>query len=144
AYMNDDGPKTLILKHFEPKLNDAENQNFTPVFLAHARLYCFAHLHLIEPLKALTLKKLHKKLIDFELYSKRIGDIVELARYAYSNPDLPDRNNDGIINELRKLVVEYIMCEIDIIGRHNKFINYMEEGGEFVGDFWRVMRDYVG
>ncbi|KAJ5052612.1 hypothetical protein J3E72DRAFT_365024 [Bipolaris maydis] len=110
---------------------------------AHARLYCFAHLRLIMPLKALTLHKMHKTLMNFKLYTKRVGDIIELARYAYSNPDLPDRSDDGTIDELRKLVVEYIVCEIDIIGKCDEFVKYMEEGGEFVGDFWRMVKDYV-
>ena len=119
------------------------DQNFTPVLLAHARLYCFAHLRLIAPLKALTLDKLHKTLLNFKLYAKRVGDIIELARYAYSNPDLPDRSGDGTLDDLRKLVVEYIVCEIDTIGKYDEFVKYMEEGGEFVGDFWRMARDYM-
>jgi hypothetical protein len=142
-YLNDRSPKALILQHFEPKPNSAVHQNFTPVLLAHARLYCFAHLRLIAPLKALTLDKLHKTLMGFKLYTKRIADIVELARYAYSNPDLPDRSDDGTLDDLRKLVVEYIVCEVDTIGKCDEFVKYMEEGGEFVGDFWRVVRDYM-
>lgn len=142
-YLIDSGPKALILQHFEPKPNSAVDQNFTPVLLAHARLYCFARLRLIAPLKALTLDKLHKTLLNFKLYAKRVGDIIELARYAYSNPDLPDRSDDGTLDELRKLVVEYIVCEIDTIGKYDEFVKYMEEGGEFVGGFWRMARDYM-
>jgi hypothetical protein len=142
-YLNDGGPKALILQHFEPTSNNAVTQNFTPVFLAHARLYCFAHLRLIAPLRALTLDKLHKTLMDFKLYTKRVGDIIDLVRYAYSNPDLPDRTDHGTLDDLRKLVVEYVVCEIDTIGRCDEFINYIEEGGEFVGDFWRMARDYM-
>ncbi|PVH90097.1 hypothetical protein DM02DRAFT_685668 [Periconia macrospinosa] len=142
-YLSKNGPKALILQHFEPKPNNAVNQNFTPVFLAHARLSCSAHLHLIAPLKALTLEKLHKTLMGFRLYTKRIGDLVELARYAYANPDLSDRSSDDTIDELRKLIVEYIVCETDIIGRRNEFVNYMEEGGKFVGDFWTITTDYM-
>jgi hypothetical protein len=142
-YLIDSGPKALILQQFEPKPNSAVDQNFTPVLLAHARLYCFARLRLIAPLKALTLDKLHKTLLNFKLYAKRVGDIIELARYAYSNSDLPDRSDDGTLDDLRKLVVEYIVCEIDTIGKYDEFVKYMEEGGEFVGDFWRIARDYM-
>ncbi|KAF2677851.1 hypothetical protein K458DRAFT_377600 [Lentithecium fluviatile CBS 122367] len=142
-YLNDGGPKALVLQRFEPKTNSAANQNFTPVFLAHARLYCFAHLRLIAPLQALTLDKLHQTLMGFKLYSHRVGDIIELARYAYSNPHLPDRKDNGTLDDLRKLVVEYILCEIDTIGESDEFVKYMEEGGEFVGDFWRMAKDYM-
>jgi hypothetical protein len=143
TYLADGGPKAQILQHFQPKYNTAVDQNFTPVLLAHARLYCFAHLRLIEPLTALTLDKLHKTLMNFKLFTKRVGDIIELAKFAYSNPDLPDRRDDGTINDLRKLVVEYIVCEIDTIGNCDEFVKYMQEGGEFVGDFWRMARDYM-
>ena len=142
-YSSDSCPKALILQQFEPKPNNAVYQNYTPVFLAHARLYCFAHVRLIAPLKALILDKLHKTVLNFKLYAERVGDIIELARYAYSNPDLPDRSNDGTLDELRKLVVDYIVCEIDTIGKHEEFVKYLEEGGEFVGDFWKLTREYI-
>jgi hypothetical protein len=142
-YLSDSSPKASILQHFEPKPNSAANQNFRPVLLAHARLYCFAHVRLIAPLEALTLDKLHKTLLNFKLYAERVGDIIELARYAYSHPDLPDRSDDGTPNDLRKMVVDYIVCEIDTIGKHDEFVHYLEEGGEFVGDFWRLARDHM-
>lgn len=142
-YLQDGDPKSQILQRFEPKPNSTIYQNFTPVLLAHARLYCFAHVRIITPLKALTLHKLHKTLLSFKLYAERVGDIIELARYAYSNPDLPDRSEDNTLDALRKLVLEYIVCEIDTIGKSDEFIKYMEEGGEFVGDFWRVAKEYM-
>ncbi|KAF3004328.1 hypothetical protein E8E13_009412 [Curvularia kusanoi] len=142
-YLDNDNPKAQILQRFEPKPNTAVTQNFTPVLLAHARLYCFAHLRLIEPLKAVTLDKLHKTLMSFGLYTERVGDVIKLARFAYSNAELPDRKDDGSIDDLRKLIVEYIVCEIDTIGKCDDFVKYMEDGGEFVGDFWRLARDHV-
>lgn len=142
-YLDGGGLKAQILQQFEPKPNTAVDQNFTPVLLAHARLYCFAHLRLIEPLRALTLHKLHMTLMNFKLFTARVGDIIELARFAYSNADLPDRRDDGTVDDLRKLVVEYVVCEIDTIGKCDEFVRYMEDGGEFVGDFWRIARDYV-
>lgn len=142
-YLSNGDPRALILQHFEPKPNSAVEQNFTPVLLAHARLYCFAHLRLIEPLKALTLHKLHKTLMGFMLYEERVGDIIKLARYAYSNPNLPDRSENGTLDDLRKLVVDYIVREIDTIGESDEFVKYIEEGGEFVGDFWRIARDCI-
>jgi hypothetical protein len=138
-----DGPKALILQHFEPKPNSTKNQNFTPVLLAHARLHCFAHVRLITPLKALTLDKLYKTLLNFNLYAERVGDIIRLARYVYSNPDLPDRGDEAALDDLRKLVVDYIVCEIDTIGKYGEFTKYVEEGSEFVGDLWRLAKNYI-
>jgi hypothetical protein len=142
-YLTNGGPKAMILQYFEPIPNSTMGQNFTPVLLAHARLYCFVHVRLIAPLKALTLDKLHKTLLKFTLYAERVGDIIELARFAYSSPDLPDRGNDGTLDDLRKLVVDYVVCKIDTIGKHDEFTKYMEEGGEFVGDLWRLAKHYI-
>jgi hypothetical protein len=143
TYLDDGSPKSQILQQFEPKPNTAVDQNFAPVLLAHAQLYCFAHLRLIEPLRALTPDKLHTTLMKFKLFTRRVRDIIKLARFAYSNLDLPDRKDDGTIGDLRKLVVEYIVCEIDTIRKCDEYVKYMEEGGEFVGDFRRMVRDYM-
>ncbi|PVI04180.1 hypothetical protein DM02DRAFT_651784 [Periconia macrospinosa] len=138
-YLEDGGPKALIFQRFELVSNYSSCQNFTPVFLAHARLYCFAQVHLIAPLKELILRKLHKTLMGFKLYTNRVGDIIKLARCVYSNPDLPESCED----DLKKMVLEYIVCEIDSIGKCEDFVKFLGEGGEFVGDFWRMARNYM-
>jgi hypothetical protein len=132
---------SVDLEGFQPKSNSAADQNFTPVFLAHARLYTFAEMRLIYPLRSLTLHKLHKTLVGFQLYTERVGDIVELARYAYDHG--PDRSKSGRMNDLRQLVVEYMACEVDTIGKHKDFKILLEEGGEFVTDFWGIVSKYL-
>lgn len=130
-----------VLEQCRPKANSAPDQDFTPVFLGHARLYTFAEMRLVEPLKSLALYKLHATLLDFCLYERRVGDVVELARYAYDTG--PDRSETGKLNELRQLVVEYMACEMDTIGKHPAFQVLLEEGGEFVTDFWRIMSKWL-
>lgn len=137
AYLTYCEPKTAMLDRFLPTENSTPEQNFTPVFLAHARLYTFACMRLIDPLKRLALHKLHQTLLKFKLYDRRVGDVVELARYAYDNGE--DRKPDGTIEDLRKLVVEYIACEVSTIGKHEAFAPLLQEGGEFVVDFWRII-----
>jgi hypothetical protein len=132
---------SVDLEGFQPKSNSAADQNFTPVFLAHARLYTFAEMRLIYPLRSLTLHKLHKTLVGFQLYTERVGDVVELARYAYDHG--PDRSKSGRLNDLRQLVVEYMACEVDTIGKHKDFKTLLEEGGEFVTDFWGIVSKYL-
>ncbi|KAF1999697.1 hypothetical protein P154DRAFT_436377, partial [Amniculicola lignicola CBS 123094] len=134
-YLNNSNPKALILQHFEPKPNTAINQNFTLVLLAYTQLYYFIYLCLIVLLKVLTLNKLYKILIGFHLYITRVGDIIKLMRYMYLNPDLLDRSNNRTLNNLRILVVKYILYEIDIIRKCDEFVKYIEEGGKFVRDF---------
>jgi hypothetical protein len=138
-----DDPIEKILAQYTPYANDTVNQDFTPVFLAYARLYTFAHFRSIEPLKALTLRKLHSTLQGFKPYRARVGDVVKLAEYAYTADDLPSRGENGTIDPLRELVVEYIACEIEAIGDCSEFKELLEEGGEFVGDFWETTRKYL-
>lgn len=111
------------------------------MFLAHARLYIFAEMRLVYPLKTLALQKLHKSLMSFQLYNQRVGDVVKLARCAYEHGT--DRSKGGAINELRQLVVEYMACEVDIIGKHKDFKLLLEDGGEFVTDFWGIVSKYL-
>jgi hypothetical protein len=134
---NTPAPSAHLLAGFEPVSNSAPNQDFTPIFLAHARLYTFADKSLIHPLKELALYKLHKTLMEFRLYNQRVGDIVQLADYAYVHG--ANRSEYGKVDELRSLVVEYMACKVDIVGKHELFMALMEDGGEFVTDFWRIV-----
>ncbi|KAF2270883.1 hypothetical protein CC78DRAFT_573242 [Lojkania enalia] len=138
-YLVDGDPKEAILARFVPQGNTSANQNFTGVFLAHARLYSFANMYLVEPLKALALHKLQKTLNEFNIFNRRVGDIIELIRYTYSSDHTPDRKEDGTIDPLRKLVVEYTVYEIDKIGKSREFVELVEEGGELFGDFWGIV-----
>jgi hypothetical protein len=136
-YLTPQEPKTTMLDRFLPTENSAPEQDFTAVFLAHARLYTFACMRLIDPLKRLALHKLHQTLLKFSNYDRRVGDVVELARYAYDHGE--DRKADGTIEDLRKLVVEYIALEVSNIGGHESFATLLQEGGEFVVDYWRII-----
>lgn len=121
----------------EPVLNEASTENFTSVFLAHARLYTLADMRMVNPLKDLALHKLHKTLVGFELFPERLGDVVELARYAYEHGE--DRSENGRIDALRDMVVNYIALEMKTLGKHADFRNLMDGGGEFAGDFWDIV-----
>jgi hypothetical protein len=134
-------PNADMLKEFEPKSNSSADQDFTPVFLAHARLYTFADMRLIYPLRSLALDKLHKTLTGFQLYNQRVGDIVKLARYAYDHGS--DRSTEGTVNSLRQLVVEYMACEVETVGKHEDFKAFLEEGGEFATDLWEIVFKYL-
>jgi hypothetical protein len=63
-------------------------REFHFVFLGHARLY--ADRYSTQPLGTLTLSTLHQTLLYFTFFGERIGDIITLARYAYSNSNTPD------------------------------------------------------
>lgn len=127
---------SLLRLEFHPILNTSPTQNFAFVFLAHARVYTFAEMRMVHPLKELALHKLHKTLVGFKLYPERLVDVLELARYAYEHGE--DRSEDGRIDALRDMMVNYIACEMKVLGKHAGFRNLMDGGGEFAGDFWDI------
>jgi hypothetical protein len=132
-----DQPFRELVKDFEPRPNGSAEQDFTKVFLAHAQLYTFADMRLVRPLKQLALHKLHTTLANFSLYQERLGDVLELARYAYEHGE--DRSEEGRVDELRRLVVEFIACEPKAFGKHKEFKRLMDEEGEFAGDLWDIV-----
>jgi hypothetical protein len=122
--------------------------------LAHARLYCFAGIRLIEPLQDLALDKLSMALCtSAKLLSSRsncpyfMEGYLALARYVYSDAsNLPERTSFANIDELRDRVVDNILNNIEEIDETDEFKALMKEGGEFVWDFWvavKVAHDIV-
>jgi hypothetical protein len=122
--------------------------NISIELLAHARLYCFAGIRLIEPLQDLALGKVW---IALRKSDELIGSIsncasymegyLALARYVYSDAsNLPERTSFGNIDELRDRVVKNILKNIEEIDETDEFKALMKEGGEFVWDFWVAVK----
>ncbi|KAF1366084.1 hypothetical protein EJ07DRAFT_81873, partial [Lizonia empirigonia] len=109
-------------------------RNFTPIFLAHARLYTFADMRMVQPLKIQVLGKLLSVLERFEPFPERIGDVLELAKHAYEHGE--DVSEDGRMDALRELVMNYIVCEKGVVKEHAEFRVMMRESGEFARGFW--------
>ncbi|CAJ2513194.1 Uu.00g013130.m01.CDS01 [Anthostomella pinea] len=59
------------------------DMDYTEVFLSPARLYVLSDHYDIETLMMLSLQKLHRALVDFNLTEERTGDFATLAEYAY-------------------------------------------------------------
>ncbi|KAL1656789.1 hypothetical protein SLS61_000585 [Didymella pomorum] len=91
----------------------------------------------IEDIDPETFTRFLETLVSFKLHPERLGDVVELARYAYENGE--DRSDDGRIDPLRELVVNYVAREMKVLGKHAEFRNLMDGGGEFAGDFWDIV-----
>lgn len=121
-----------------PRANARPFQNFTPVFLGHARLYVFAEKYDIPALQTLALYKLHRTLCIFTLYAARYGDIVELARYVYANtPSRP------VMDPLREMLVQYIAYEATSVARCAQCRELVEENGSFASDLLRMVLERV-
>jgi hypothetical protein len=117
--------------------NTGPSQDFTPVFLGHAELYVLADIYGIEPLRQLILYKLRQTMGAFTIYEENVASIIEFVRFVYQNT--PSRN--GEIDSLRKLTTHYVASVLGQIGDREDFGELLVEGGEFVMDLWRTIRN---
>jgi hypothetical protein len=121
--------------------NEFPEEDYTPVFLGHARLYVFAEKWGIDALKNLTLYKLHKTLTAFKIYKARRGDIAELVKFAYSNDNTPDLE-DGV-DELRALIVHYVTCKLESLIESPYILAFLEQPGLFSRDLVQKMMERI-
>ena len=117
--------------------NQAANEDYTEVFLSHARVYVFAEEYDIQTLKALALDELHGTLQNFSLYPERTGDIIALLRYVYANTGEPV---DGV-EDMRTVLQQYVGFEMDDLMKDKGFEDLMmEDGGALLGDFLKMVK----
>jgi len=121
-------PYTYVRKNFE------KCEDYTDVFLCHARVYVFAEKYDIAELRKLALCKLKQILQDFHVYDERIEDIVSLIRYSYNNDNTRDNEPGEDIDTLRRLVIHYVVCLYETIAKDDGFLVLVEEGGPFARD----------
>ena len=115
---------------FQPRTNREACEDYTEVFLCHARLYVFADTYNVGPLKDLALHKLQRTLAQFTLYDERLEDIVKLLRYSYSNTS--DRSES--VDDLRLLVVHYSACVVEDLLQSEEFRLLLEKVGSLSRD----------
>ena len=132
-------PKDFISRKEGAHVNSEHCEDYTEVFLCHARLYVFAEKYDIQPLRKLSKHNMHRLLSNFCLYTERVGDIVALLRYVYENT--PHRAH--MRDELRDLVMQYIVCQYDKMAPSEEFLDLMEEGGACVRDCLSMLSGIV-
>ena len=121
----------------QPRPNSSNPEDYSEVFLGHARLYVFAEKYDVSLLKILAMEELHATLAVYTLYQERTGDIVALLRYVYANTA---DSKDGV-EDLRTLLTQYMEAEIDILIKGEELQELMiEDGGPLLGELMKVMR----
>ncbi|KAL9621053.1 MAG: hypothetical protein Q9160_004438 [Pyrenula sp. 1 TL-2023] len=88
--------------------------DYTKVFLAHARLCQFADERLIDPLAELTARKLRAVLATAEIYPQQLNAVVSLLEYVYAK--------DGRTSKvMRDMVANYAACILEYFKDHEGF-----------------------
>lgn len=127
---NETKTSTVSKPLFNPRKNRESCEDYTEVFLCHARLYAFAEKYDIAPLRKLSVKRLHQTLSVFTLYKERVGDILTLMRYTYANTVRRSRPDDP----LRSLLIHYATCVVEDLIPSSDFKALLEEPGELASD----------
>lgn len=113
-----------------PLPNRHHDEDYTEVFLCHARLYVFADKYDVQPLRVLALEELQATLAIFTLYLQRTTDIITLLRYVYAH------YNEVEEEEMRMMLMHYIGYEMDTLMKDEDFRCLMiEDGGALLADF---------
>lgn len=108
-------------RSYETPQNSSPGDDYAQVFLSHALLYTFADCYGISPLMELSIHKLHKTLVKFQLFEERIGDVVKLLRYCHEQ-DVPEA--------LRSLVAQYAACQVESLWQSDAFQKLVAGSGE--------------
>jgi len=119
-----------------PRPNQDRHEDYTNIFLSHARLHVFADKYDIQSLKVLALEELQTTLAIFTLHRERTSDIIELLRYIYGNTgeSVPGAQ------DLRTLMTHYVGFEMDILIKDQSFKDLMfDDGGALLGDFMSMV-----
>lgn len=118
-----------------PRLNREAYEDYTEVFLSHARVHVFADMYDIQPLRTLAFENLHAMLGCFTLYHQRTGDIIALLRYVITNTK---SETDSDAHHLRTLLGEYIAYEMSALMEDEKFNELLvEDGGPLLAHFFK-------
>lgn len=115
--------------------NTEPYEDYTEVFLSHARVHVFADMYDIQPLREQAFENLHSTLGCFNLYRQRTGDIVALLNYVISHTN-NEIGNDA--NHLRNLLGEYMAYEMSALMKDENFIKLLvADGGALLADFFK-------
>lgn len=108
---------------FSARKNTEGCEDYTRVFLCHAKLYVLGDKYEIPPLKQLSLHRLHATLKDFTLYPSRMNDIATLTKYIFENT-VPDE-------KIRQMVTLYYACIVEDAWKHDGLKSLIDEIPDF-------------
>jgi hypothetical protein len=110
--------------------NAGPTEDYSEVFLCHARAYVFAEKYQVTGLKKLVCYKLHQTLHKFTIYAPRVGDIIGLIQYSYRNTPELEHSEEP----LRNLLAHYAASNFKQLVQTAEFQELLAEGGAFAKD----------
>lgn len=108
---------------FSARKNTEGCEDYTKVFLCHAKLYVMADTYDIPALKQLSLHRLHATLKEFTLYPSRFNDIATLAKYVFDNTVSKDK--------IRDMITLYYACIVEDARKQDGLKSLVEDIPDF-------------
>lgn len=134
---------SVVSPKFRPREHLAECEVDSGPFLCHARVYVFADTYDIPDLRSLALDKLHHALCSFEIITDQMEKVIDLARFSYCNENTRDNEAGRDLDNLRRMVVHFVVCVFGTIVKDDKFLGMMEEGGCFASDLIGLLGERI-
>ena len=132
----DTSVRNKVRKIGQPRPNQSENEDYSEVFLSHARVWVFAKMYQIPLLERLAIEELHAVLAVFNLHSQRCSDVVALLRYLYTENPASCSEEDGKWS----LIQHYMAAEMEILNQNKEFQGLiLEIGGPLLHDVMTVV-----
>lgn len=107
----------------ELSVNNEASEDYTDVFLCHAKLYVLGDLYDIPALRQLSFHRLYATLKDFILYSDRMNDVATLARYLFENTRAEDK--------IRDMITLYYACIIEDVYNYGSVKSLIDDLPDF-------------
>ncbi|KAL1611803.1 hypothetical protein SLS60_000023 [Paraconiothyrium brasiliense] len=122
-----------------PSDNGTWRENFALVLLGHARLYAFAEQYLAPALKNKAFEGIRDTLLGHTLFVSGLEAVIRLARFAYDNDYIPDREGK-IVDPMRQVVMEYVLAHLKHFQDHTGHRQLLESQNEYASD----LLDHIG
>ena len=116
------------------------NDDYSNVFLCHARIYVFADYHGIDDLQTLSLLNLRRALTRFVLHADGCGDIIQLVQYCYENTI--EKGSPG--DALQSLICFYAACKMEDLWKDAVFQDLTISLPEFSRGLFSVLMNRLG
>jgi hypothetical protein len=88
----------------------------------------------IHTLRRAVLTNINETLSAYKMYYEAVEALIEFVPYAYANT----RPVYSKIDDLRDLVVRYVISNLGDLGGHRQFKKLLHNGGYFVTDSWQL------
>lgn len=108
---------------FVPRKNTDGCEDYTGLFLCHAKLYVLGDKYDIPQLRKVARHRLHATMSEFTLYPSRMEDIATLARYVFENTVPEDK--------IREMITLYYACIVEDASKYDGLKALIEDIPEF-------------